>query len=430
MKRLPLANLDLAGIVKPGDNLFWGQGCGEPQALVKRLLEERAAFAGCRAFIGATFADNVRAEHADHLKFVSYGAIGRNRLLTRAGVLDVLPMQYSLIPGAIASRRLPVDVCLLQLAESADGLSFGATADFVLDAIAAARVVIAEVNDQAPWTHCAYPVPAERIDFLVPVSYPLAELPAQTVGDVERAIARHAAAFIDNGATIQIGIGAIPDAILSGLVDHRRLGIWSGMMTDCVIDLIEAGVIDNAEKAIDPGVVTTGVLFGTERLHRYAHRNAGIRMRPVSDTHAARMLGQFDNLVTINGAVEVDLTGQVNGETAGADYVGAVGGQVDFVRAGQRSARGHSLIALPATAQNGRVSRIVARASGPVTTARSETDVVVTEYGAASLAGCTVSERIRRMIAIAAPQFREQLEREAFELYRSSSGRSGRQIKF
>jgi acyl-CoA hydrolase len=270
-------------------------------------------------------------------------------------------------------------------------------------------------------------VPADRIDFLVPVAYPLAELRAQPMGDVERAIARHAAAFIDNGATIQIGIGAIPDAILTGLGGHRRLGIWSGMMTDCVVDLVEAGVIDNAEKAIDPGLVTTGVLYGSERLFRHAHQNSGIRMRPVSETHAAALLAQFDNLVTINGAVEVDLTGQVNSETAGADYVGAVGGQVDFVRAGLRSARGRSLIALPATAKDGTLSRIVAQVSGPVTTARSETDAVITEYGAASLAGCTVSERIRRMIAIAAPQFREQLEREAFDLYRSSRGRSRKQ---
>jgi acyl-CoA hydrolase len=422
MKRIALANLDLPGLVKPGDGLFWGQGCGEPQALVKLLLEQRAAFSGCRAFIGATFADTVQAGHADHLRFASFGAIGRKRLLAAAGVLDILPSHYSQIPGVIASRALPVDVCLLQLAESEDGLSFGATADFVLEAMAAARVVIAEVNEQAPWTHCAHPVPAERIDFLVPVSYPLAELQAQPAGDTERAIARHAAEFIDDGSTIQMGIGAIPDAILGGLCDHRRLGIWSGMMSDSVIDLIEAGVIDNAGKAVDPGVVTAGVLFGTERLHRYAHRNAGIRMRPVSETHAAAMLAQFDQLVTVNGAVEVDLTGQVNAETAGAAYVGAVGGQVDFVRAGQRTARGRSLIALPATAKAGAVSRIVAQVSGPVTTARSDTDVVVTEYGTAALAGCTVSERIRRMIAIAAPQFREQLEREASALYRSSRG--------
>jgi acyl-CoA hydrolase len=185
------------------------------------------------------------------------------------------------------------------------------------------------------------------------------------------------------------------------------------MASDGMADLTEAGVITNARKPMDRGVSVTGNLIGSRRLHQFAHRNPGIRMCDTSYTHEPAVLARLDKLVTVNSAVEVDLTGQVNAEQAGSSYLGGTGGQVDFVRAGARSPGGHALIALPATARGGTVSRITARLSGPVTTARSEVDVIVTEFGAAELKGRTLAERARRLAAIAHPAFRDDLEREA-----------------
>jgi acyl-CoA hydrolase len=239
------------------------------------------------------------------------------------------------------------------------------------------------------------------------------EVASAAITETDEAIARHAAAYVEDGSVLQIGIGAVPDAFVRLLGDRRDLGVHSGMLGDGLVDLAEAGVITNARKPIDRGVSVTGSLIGTRRLHEFAHRNQEIRMCDTSYTHDATVLARLDKLVTVNSALEVDLTGQVNAEQTGASYLGGTGGQVDFVRAGARSPGGHAIIALPATARGGTVSRITARLSGPVTTARSEVDVIVTEFGAAELKGQPLAERARRLTAIAHPGFREELEREA-----------------
>jgi acyl-CoA hydrolase len=278
--------------------------------------------------------------------------------------------------------------------------------------VARARVVVAEVNDQVPFTY-GERLAADEIDYAVPVSRPPVEVPPAAASETDADIAKHAAAYVEDGSVIQVGIGALPDAILRLLGDRRDLGVHSGMASDGMVDLTEAGVITNARKPMDRGVSITGNLIGTRRLHRFADRNPGLRMCDTSYTHEPAVLARLDKLVTVNSAVEVDLTGQVNAEQAGAAYLGGTGGQVDFVRAGARSPGGHALIALPATARGGTVSRITARLSGPVTTARSEVDVIVTEFGAAELKGRTLAERARRLAAIAHPAFRDDLEREA-----------------
>jgi acyl-CoA hydrolase len=254
---------------------------------------------------------------------------------------------------------------------------------------------------------------AAEIDCAVPVSTPPVEVSPAAIGAVEEAVARHITDYIGDGTVLQIGIGAVPDAVVRLLRDRRDLGVHSGMMGDGLVGLVEAGVITNARKRIDPGVSITGALIGTRRLYDFAHRNPALRMCPTSYTHDAAVLAQLDNLVTLNSALEVDLTGQVNAEQSGESYIGGTGGQVDFVRAGLRSPGGRSIIALPATARNGTVSRITAALSGPVTTARTEVDLVVTEYGAAELAGKSLAERARRLIGIAHPGFRDELARTA-----------------
>jgi acyl-CoA hydrolase len=215
---------------------------------------------------------------------------------------------------------------------------------------------------------------------------------------------------------IQTGVGATPDAILRLLADRRDLGVHSGMIGDGLVDLMEAGVVTNARKAIDTGVSIAGALIGTRRLYDFAHRNPTIRMCDAEHTHNATVLARLDRLVTINSTLEIDLTGQVNAEQSGAAYLGGTGGQADFVRAGARSTGGWAIIALPATARGGAISRIVESLSGPVTTARNDVDVIVTEFGAAELKGQTLAERARRLVALAHPHFRDELDRAAWRI--------------
>jgi acyl-CoA hydrolase len=291
--------------------------------------------------------------------------------------------------------------------------SFGLIGDFVQAAVAKARVVIAEVNERVPFTHGDAVLPGARISCAVHVSRTPVEVPPAQAGEADLAIAKIVAGYIEDGAVLQVGIGAVPEAILRLLQDRRNLGIHSGMVGDGLVDLVEAGVITNALKSIDPGVSITGALIGTRRLFDFVDRNAQIGLRSSSYTHNEAVLSRLKQLVTLNSALEVDLTGQVNAEQSGAQYLGGTGGQVDYVRAGSRSHGGRSIIALPATAKGGKVSRIAAALSGPVTTARSEVDVIVTEFGAAELKGQTLTERARRLVGIAHPDFQEELDRAA-----------------
>jgi acyl-CoA hydrolase len=239
------------------------------------------------------------------------------------------------------------------------------------------------------------------------------QVPAVKISATDESIARHAEKYFADGSVIQTGIGAVPDAILRLLHDRKDLGVHSGMMGDGLVDLVEAGVVTNARKEIDAGISINGALIGTKRLYNFAHRNLRIRMCSTTYTHNAAVLAQLTKLVTVNSALEVDLTGQVNAEQSGDTYVGGTGGQGDFIRAGSRSHGGHSIVALPATAKDGAVSRICVNLSGPATTARSDADVIVTEFGAAELKGQTLAERTRRLIAIAHPDFHDELDRAA-----------------
>jgi acyl-CoA hydrolase len=261
-------------------------------------------------------------------------------------------------------------------------------------------------------------LPAARIDCAVHVARAPVEVSPAKIGEVDLAIAEIVAGYIEDGAVLQVGIGATPDAILRLLHDRRDLGVHSGMIGDGLVDLVEAGVITNARKPIDAGVSITGALIGTERLYRFADRNPQIGMRRSAYTHGESALSRLARLVTINSAIEVDLTGQVNAEQSGDQYLGGTGGQADYVRAGGRSSGGRSIIALPATAKGGKVSRIAAALSGPVTTPRSDVDVIVTEFGAAELKGRTLAERARRLTAVAHPDFREALEQAAHVIRR------------
>ncbi|WCT73461.1 acetyl-CoA hydrolase/transferase C-terminal domain-containing protein [Sphingomonas naphthae] len=413
------AGLDLGRFLRRGDHIVMGQACGEPTTLVEALIAQGAGIGDLSAFIATSFSGLFTPETADSFALSSMGAIGALRTMARANRLAVIPAHVSQIAPMIAGDILRCDVAFVQVspADAEGNHSFGLIGDYGQAAVAKARVVIAEVNDRVPFTPGEM-LHASRIHVAVPVSRPPVEVAPARITPTDEAIAAHAAAYIGDGAVLQTGVGAVPDALLRLLLDRRDLGVHSGMLGDGLVDLVEAGVVTNARKAIDTGVSINGALIGTERLYRWADRNPAIRMCATGYTHDAAVLTRLDRLVTINSALEVDLTGQVNAEQSGSVYLGGTGGQVDFVRAGARSIGGHAIIALSATAKGGTLSKIVPALSGPVTTARSDVDVIVTEYGAAELKGQPLAERARRMVAIAHPDFRDELDRTAFDIAR------------
>ncbi|BCK55078.1 acetyl-CoA hydrolase/transferase family protein [Nocardia wallacei] len=411
---LAAGELDLREILRPGDRIVVGQACGEPPTLIEALIAQGGEIGGLSVFIATSFSGLFTPAATDSFALSSMGAVGALRAVSKAHRLGIVPCHVSRVGPLIEAGILGCDVAFVQVSPAdADGRhSLGLISDYVRAAVGAARVVVAEVNDQVPYTFGEWLV-ADEIDCAVTVSRPPVQVAAPAAGPVDQAIAAHAAAYIEDGAVLQTGVGAVPDAILRLLHDRTDLGVHSGMIGDGLVDLVAAGVITNARKEIDRGVSITGALIGTERLFRFADRNRAVRMCPTGYTHDAAVLARLERLVTVNSALEVDLTGQVNAEQSGAAYLGGTGGQVDFVRAGARSPGGHAIIALPATAKGGTVSRITAALSGPVTTARSDVDVVVTEFGAAELTGQTLAERTRRLIAVAHPDFRDELDRAA-----------------
>ena len=409
-----VADLDLARFLKPGDRIVLGQACGEPSTLVAALIAQGRDIGGLSAFIATSFSGVFLPETAESFALSSMGAIGVLRAMTRASKLAVIPCHVSQVGPLIEAGIIPCDVAMIQVspADQHGKHSCGLISDHVRSAVKAARLVIAEVNPAVPFTY-GETIHASEIDVAVHTDRPPVEIAAAKVSETDTTIALHCANFIGDGSVIQTGVGAVPDAILRLLGDRKDLGVHSGMLGDGLADLVEAGVITNARKEIDAGVSINGALIGTRRLYDFAHRNPAIRMCATGYTHDAAVLAQLSRLVTINSALEIDLTGQVNAEASGSAYLGGTGGQVDFVRAGARSSGGHAIIALSATAKGGALSKIVPALSGPVTTSRTEVDVIVTEFGAAQLKGRSIAERARAMVAIAHPDFRDDLDRAA-----------------
>jgi acyl-CoA hydrolase len=373
--------IELDRAMRPGDGIVVGQACAEPQTLMEALVAQRAALSGCSVFLGTGYSGILQPAHADHLRLSAYCGTGRNRALADAGALDILPVPYSQLGALIRAGRIRADVVFVQVSppNSRGEFSMGLAADYLLPALEVCRAVVAEVNAQVPWTHTDRVLSRKDFSLLVETSRTPAGPAQRAAGETENAIARNAIPFVPEGATLEFGIGALPDAVCALLANHKKLSIHSGTVGDGIVGL---------DVQVD-----CAMLIGTKRLFDYARENKKVCLRSSEYTHDARVLGRIERFVAINSAVEIDLTGQVNGEVAGGSYVGAVGGALDFVQAANRSPGGVSLMLLPA-------SRIVAKLSGPVSTPRSEAGVVVTEKGAADLRGCSLRERERRLLKI------------------------------
>lgn len=407
------SEVDFTAFLRPDDVITWPQGTGEPLGLTRRLVAQRHALPPVELFFGMSSSKTLTPEHADHFRLRGLNGVGNNRVLAAANVLDIVPCHVSSVPGLIRSRALRVDVVLLRVRPHPKPGFFtvGVMADFVPAMVEAARCVIAEIDERLPITAQDALVAAADIDVLAHCDAGEILLPDAEPADIDTCVAAQAAALIPDGATIQLGVGTLPVAVCRALAGHRDLGVHSGVISDALVDLVEKGVITNARKGIDAGVIVTGGLFGTRRLTQFADGNHGVHLRASDYTHNQTVMARVQKLHAINSGLEIDLTGQLNSEVAGNRYLGAVGGQVDFVRGAQVSPGGRSIIALPSTTPDGKHSRIVASLAGrPVTTARSDADLVVTEYGVADLRGRSFSERAARLAAIAHPDFRDELK--------------------
>jgi acyl-CoA hydrolase len=391
---LPGADLDLARLVRAGEGIVVGNLCAEPTGLVDAAWRAAGDVDDLTVFLGMTLHDHAPAVPEGRVRVLSYGGLGRTGKLPG---LEVVPTHYSGIPRLFAERRIPADVVLLQVAPpDEDGnCSFGAGVDYLADAIEHARLVVAEVNELCPRVAGAT-VPYARLDATVHTTRPLAEVRTPAPGPVETAIATHVASLVRDGDTLQMGIGSLPDAILAALRDRRDLGVHTGMITDGVLDLIEAGAVTNARKPTDMHATVTGAIVGTQRLFDGVDARDDVVLRTVSGTHAPARLAEVGRLVAINSALEVDLDGNAGCESIDGRAVGAIGGQVDFLRAAVASG-GVGVVALPS-------ARVVAQLRGPVSTARADVDVVVTEHGVAHLRGLTPSARRAALLEISDPK--------------------------
>lgn len=372
---------ELARLIRPGEAIVCGQACAEPQTLLEALVTQRDALSGCSLFMGSSYSGIVQPAHADHLRLSSYCGTGTNRALADAGVLDILPVPYSQLGTLIRNRAMACDVVMLQVSppNSRGEYSLGLSVEYLAPALEACRAIVAEVNDRVPWTYTEPLLHEADFDLVVTSSRSPVVLDQGQPRELELRIARNAAQCVPDGATVECGIGALPNAVLAAL-KGRRLRYHSGLICDAVVEL-------------EPETCVGGALIGTPRLFQWARDNRRVKLCSSDITHGAATLATIERFVAINSAVEVDLTGQVNGEIARGSYVGAVGGALDFVRAANQSRGGLSITVLPA-------SRIVERLSAPVSVPRSETGLVVTEHGVADLRGCTLAERERRMTSI------------------------------
>lgn len=403
---IELRRLAFRNYVRPGDFVVWGQGCGEPLILTGMLMAQRHDIGRFNVFSGLCYSPTADPKFTDVVGFYSYhGGASNQRLGER---LNILASHYSQLPLTLRER---CDVLLVQVSPpDADGrYSLGLSQDYIIPLIDHARTVIAEVNDQVPWIASERTLGESDIDVIVTTSYPPIEMPSRPPDATDRVIAGKVAGLIEDGATLQLGIGALPAAILSALSGHRHLGIHTGSLFDPAIDLIECGAVDNSLKSIDAGVTIAGLLLGTRKLFDFADRNRRIAMRSSLYTHDVEVLGRLNKFTAINSAIEVDLTGQINAEVADGRYIGAVGGAVDFLRGARRSRGGLPIIALRSRVRD--KSKIVAQLSGPVSTSRADAGIIATEHGIADLRGQPLRERVKRMIDIAHPDDRDALDR-------------------
>ncbi len=402
--------------IERGNRIFIGTGCGEPQQLIRAMVKD----VNLQDILVYQMLSSTLAEYADddlffkrfHLKlfFISSGM----RKAAFEGKIDYIPAYLSQIPRLFSSRRIGLDVALVQVSppDRFGYCSLGVSVDITKSAMENARVVIAQVNDRMPRTWGDSFVHVDDIDCMVPLNEPLVlAIPGEKDQEVARRIGHYVSQLVDDGATLQVGFGHLPNAVLQYLDTKKNLGVHTQVITDGFLPLFEKGVITNKEKSIIPGRVVASLCMGSEKLYDYVDNNPKFYFRSSEFVNDPSVIARNNNLVSISSALEVDLTGQVCTDSMGYLFYSGIGDQVDFIRGSAMSKGGFSIIALPSTANNGTVSRIVSHLSegAGVATARGDVNFIVTEYGIAELQGKGIYSRVMELAQIAHPSFREEL---------------------
>jgi acetyl-CoA hydrolase len=406
---------DAVKAVRSGQRVYIGGGCGVPVVLAGELARRAPELRDVEIIHILTAGTSawVTPEASSAFRVNSL-FIGPNvRDAVQEGRADFTPVFLSEIPRLFREGHLPIDVALIAVSPPDEHgyCSYGVEVGVTKPAVESARVVIAEINPRMPRVWGNSFIHISRIDYCVQVDYPLPEFRQGEPAPLYSRIGRHVADLIEDGATLQMGIGAIPNAVLDYLGDKRDLGVHSEMFSDGIIDLVQRGVITGARKTLLPGKLVAGFVLGTERVYRFIHNNPIIELRTTDFTNDPFTISRNDKMVAINAALQVDLTGQVCADSIGTKFYSGVGGQADFIRGAARSKGGKPIIALPSTALGGTVSRIVStlEPGAGVTTSRNDVHYIVTEYGVAYLYGKTVRQRAEALIAVAHPDFRAEL---------------------
>jgi 4-hydroxybutyrate CoA-transferase len=409
--------------IKSGDRVFLTGNCSVPQTVLASLVDRAPELHNveiCQA-LSVGPADYVGPDMNSHLRVNTMFISSNIRRAVQEGRSDFTPVLLSEFTLLFKNGHLPLDVALIHVSppDNYGFCSFGVEVGLTKSPAESAKIIIAEVNQQMPRTLGDSFIHVSKLDYLVPVDYPLPEMAMGGEGESEitQKIASHIAELIPDGATMQMGIGAIPDAVLKYLYEKKDLGVHSELFSDGVIDLVEAGILTNARKTLHPGKIVAGFILGTKRLYDWVDDNPLIELHPTEYVNDPFVIAQNERQVAINSAIEVDLTGQVCADSIGPKLYSGIGGQLDFIYGASRSRGGVPIIALPSTAKQ--FSRIVPmlKEGAGVVTGRNHVHYVVTEYGVADLYGKTIRQRAQSLIGIAHPQFREELTYQAKELH-------------
>lgn len=413
---------DAVHFIKSGDRVVLTHAAAEPAALVDAMVKNAPRY-GWRDVQISTMVtlgkgEYTRKELKDCFKFNGWFASPGTRKCLEEGHGDFIPVFFYEVPRLMRDGTFPIDVCLAMVSPPDEHgyCSLGVSSDYSMQAVRSAGLVIAQVNDQMPVVYGDTFLHVDELDVIVEHSDPLPEKQPPAITDTEREIGRYCASLIPDGATLQLGIGAVPDAVLQSLKDKKDLGIHSEMISDGVLDLYEAGVINNSKKAVNPGKMVVSFLMGTKRLYDFAEKNPALEMRTVDYVNNPVIVAQNSDMICINSALSVDFMGQIAADTIGRLQFSGAGGQVDFVRGAAMTldGKGISIIAMPSVTvkkDGKKISKITPELTPgtAVTTSRQDADYVVTEYGIAKLKGKTLKERARSLIAIAHPDFRDAL---------------------
>ncbi len=410
------------GTIRRGDKVFVGSGAAEPQTLVKALIESAGRLADTRIMHIMTLgvAPYTEEKFTDQFRHNAFFIGANTRSAVREGRADYTPVFLSEIPALFESGQMPIDVALIQvsLPDKYGFCSYGVSTDVVKAAAENSTKVIAEINTEMPRALGDCFIHIDDIKYIVPVSEPLLATKWEPADEIARRIGRNIANLIEDGSTIQMGIGAIPDSVLNYLTDKKDLGIHTEMFSDGFMDLAARGIINNSRKQIHQGKTVASFCLGSKKLYDFVDNNPGIEFHPTEYTNDPFIISKNDRMVAINSAIEVDLTGQVCADSLGSLFYSGIGGQVDFIRGAARSKGGKPIIALPSTAVDGTVSRIsvTLKPGAGVVTSRGDVHYVVTEWGVAYLHGKNIRERAMALISIAHPKFRKELLDGAKEL--------------